>query len=89
MVERRRGARLLLQPRELFVVAGEMLRQDFDGDGAVELIVVREVDEAHPPFAQLADGLVRPNALFHRRRGHGVPLIRIVTKAVSGIATYL
>jgi hypothetical protein len=66
-----------------------MLRQELDGHGTVELIVMGEVDDAHPSLAQLADGFVRPNALFQRCRGHGVPLIRIVSKAVLSFATYL
>ena len=48
MVERREHLRLALEPGETIGVGREEVRQDLDGDVALQLRVARLVDLAHP-----------------------------------------
>ena len=59
IVERRGGARLLLEAVQPVGVGGEVGRQHLDGDVAVEAVVAGAIDLAHPAGAQQADDLVR------------------------------
>ncbi len=52
------GPRLALETLTEFDIAGQMLGQHLDGDSAVELSVVREIDLPHPARAEQADDLV-------------------------------
>src|SRR5579859_606155 len=51
MVERRNGAGFTLEALSQFGVFGEMVGQDFDGDGAVEAGVASAVDLTHAASA--------------------------------------
>ena len=58
MVERRQHLRFALEPREPFGIGGEQIRQDFDGDVAIELRVAGAVDLAHAALADQRDDFV-------------------------------
>ncbi len=47
VVQARDGLRLALEPLLQIRVRGDMLREDFDGDGAVEAGIARFVDLTH------------------------------------------
>ena len=61
MIDARRGARLAPQPLPRRLVAGER-RHRLEGDGALEPLVARRVDDAHAAFAQLAHDRVAADA---------------------------
>jgi hypothetical protein len=65
------GARLLLEAPQSLGVAGQRAREDLDRDVAIQARVPRAVHLAHPPRAQRAQDLVRPEARAgdQRRRG--------------------
>src|SRR5579864_6476246 len=65
------GQRLSLagEAREPIRISGEEIRQDLDGDIAVERRVLRAVDLAHPPGAELGNDFVRTDVGM-RRKGH-------------------
>ena len=58
--ERGEGARLALEARPALGIAGQAGRQHLDRDGAVETGVPGAVHLAHPPGADGAEDLVRP-----------------------------
>ena len=71
MVEHPGGARFLLEPLQLLLVAGGEVGQYFDRDVAPEARVFRTIDHAHAAFADDAGNAVRPE---HRVWGedHGL-----------------
>ena len=52
VVEGRRGARLLQEP-----VADDVIGRELEGDVAVQIHVVRPIDDAHSAFAELVEHL--------------------------------
>jgi hypothetical protein len=52
MIQRRDGAGFAFETEVGFGFFGEMLGEDFDGDGAVEASVARGVDFTHAACAQ-------------------------------------
>ena len=58
--ERGEGARLALEARPALGIANQAGRQHLDGDGAIETGIPGAVDLAHPPRADGARDLVRP-----------------------------
>ena len=70
VVERGGGPRLLREAAHAARVGGELLGQELDRDVAVEVVVARAPDLAHPPRAQPGEELVasEPHA---DRGGHG------------------
>ena len=48
VVEQGHSTGLALEPRAQFDVAGDLLRNDLDGDGAVQARIGRFVDLSHP-----------------------------------------
>jgi hypothetical protein len=65
-----RGERLGLAPEagEPIGIGGECLRQDLEGDVAVEARVAGFIDLAHAPFAKLGDHFEGPEACSWRER---------------------
>ena len=59
VVQRGNGAGLPLEPLLQRGVSGNMLRQHFDGDGALQAGVAGFVDLAHAPGAQEGFDLIR------------------------------
>ena len=59
MVERRQHLRFALEPREPFGIVRRTVRQDLDGDVAIELRVAGAVDLAHAARADRRDDFVR------------------------------
>ena len=60
MVERGGGARLALEPLAPVGIAGELLRQNLEGDPSLQPDVVGEVDLAHASLAEHFDNSVVP-----------------------------
>jgi hypothetical protein len=52
MVERREHLRLALEAREPFGIVCEQIRQDFEGDVAIEARIARAIDLPHAPGAE-------------------------------------
>ena len=73
MVERRGGARLLLEAAQPADVLADLERQDLDRDLAPEARVASAVDLSHPAFTQQVDDLVRtePRSRPEPRRFRG------------------
>ena len=63
MVEARRGVRFLSKPLQPIRVACEILRDQLDGDAAIELLVVRRIDLAHRARADPRQQPVRAERL--------------------------
>ena len=59
VVQRRRGARLLLEAAEPLGIGGERRREHLDRDLALEPRVARAIDLAHPPRPDRRKDLVR------------------------------
>ncbi len=59
MVESRGGFGLLQEAFLRGVVAGQIRREELDGDVAIEPRVMGLIDDAHPALAELADDAVR------------------------------
>jgi hypothetical protein len=53
---------LAVEPLAELRIGGELLRQDFDGDGPIEPRVARAIDLAHAPGADRRENLVRAEA---------------------------
>ncbi len=70
MVQRSQGPRLALELAQAIGVAGDVLRQDLDGDGAIEAGVAGAVDLAHAPGADQAEDFVWTQARASSQR-HG------------------
>src|ERR1700675_2052460 len=58
VVQRRRRLRLALEAGKSLRVLGYFIRQEFQGDEAVELDVLGFVDDAHPTTTKLLDDAV-------------------------------
>jgi hypothetical protein len=54
------GPGLALEALQPVGVCGDVLRQDLEGDLAIELGVARAVDLAHPPGTERGEDLVTP-----------------------------
>src|SRR5579864_1901162 len=64
---------------EAIRIRGEEIRQDLDGDIAVERRVLRAVDLAHPAGAELGNDFVRTD-VGTRRKGHwNAAILTLVT----------
>jgi hypothetical protein len=53
MVERRDGPCFLDESLQSLLICGYVFRQDLDGDGAIQLCVMRHVNVAHSARADL------------------------------------
>jgi hypothetical protein len=58
MVQRAKGVGFLFESGAPGRIAGQIGRQDFDGDQTVQAIVARPPNLAHPTLAELVDDLV-------------------------------
>jgi hypothetical protein len=59
MIQRCHDLRFTFEPRQPLGISGEQLRQDFDGDIAIELRVAGAVDLAHAAGPDGSEDLVR------------------------------
>ena len=76
MIERRDGARLALEPRAQVGIAGDVRREDLDGDAAIEPRVAGFVDFAHAASTQRADDFIRTETRASgERHGFGVNIL--------------
>jgi len=62
MVQRGEDLRLSLEASEAIGIIGEGIRQDFQGDVAIQLGIARPIHLAHSPFTDLGGDLVRAKA---------------------------
>src|SRR5262245_59627206 len=70
MIERGRGARLLLEAAHSIVVPAELFEQDFDGDFAPQPLVLGQIDLAHSARAELPENAIVRNRLSDHSRAH-------------------
>jgi hypothetical protein len=68
--QRGRGAGFLLKAAPAFRIAGELRREDLDGNGATEASIAALVDLAHPSSADQGVDFVWPEA-SSRGKTHG------------------
>jgi hypothetical protein len=68
MVERRRGARFLLEARQALDIGRIVVRQHFDGHVAPEPRIAGAIDLAHPTGADRTHDLIRAEASTWRQR---------------------
>jgi hypothetical protein len=66
MIERRERLRLALEPRQPFRIVGKDIRQDLDGDVAIESSVAGTIDLAHAAGADQRVNRVRPQLPAHQ-----------------------
>jgi hypothetical protein len=85
VVERGDHARLALESRARVGVAGNVRRQQLDGDAAIEPRVARPVDVAHATRADRCDDLVRPkpSARFEVHCVIRTPILRAIQSPSS------
>ena len=70
MIQRRGGARLLLEALEPIGIERERGGQDLDGNVAAEPRIARAIDFAHAPGANRGNHLVGAEARSARQRHH-------------------
>jgi hypothetical protein len=75
MIERRSGFGLALETAQQILVFGRRFRQNLERDSAVEIIVERQINLAHPSFADLREDFVSPEILIAFKHGK----IKIIT----------
>ena len=72
VIECRGSLRFTLEPFQGLSVLGEFFRQEFQGDGALELGVLGLIDHTHAPAAQLLQDAVVGEGLTNHR---GLPIL--------------
>jgi hypothetical protein len=68
MVQRRRSLRFDFEALALIIAGGNLSRQEFDRDVALELRILGFVNDAHAAFAELGEDFVVENGFAD----HGV-----------------
>jgi hypothetical protein len=77
MIQRRGGARFALEALDRLAVAGQVLRQELQRDGALEPQILGPVDDAHAAGTECLDDPVMRDAFAdhggspHRQAAHG------------------
>ncbi len=68
MIQRRDSACFAIEPFTELRIAGELRRQDFDGDVASQPRIARAIDFAHPARSKRGHDLVRAEPSSSRKR---------------------